>query len=145
MSNVFRVALPNNDIRAHLDSMAVDSRYASPKIDTLASPAHVGLISLNWNSSTIALPDTTIKLLYYFPHNYNYTPTVFASYKFDNGANILKGTLPFQNGSLGIILMDADTKNINLKYYSTDAGAPASNIPPFIMQIRFYVMAEQGI
>lgn len=141
----FRVALPNNDIRANLDQLAVDSRYPSPKIDTQASPPHVGLIFLNWASSSIALADGTTKLLTFFPHNYNYTPTVFASYKFDNGSNILKGTLPFQNGSLGMILMDADSVNVNLKYYSFDSSFPSTNISPFLMQIRFYVMAEGGI
>lgn len=145
MTEVLRIALPNKDVEnGHIGEMVLDSRYPNPKIDTLANPPHAGTIFLDWNDTT-GLPDGTIKLIDSFPHNYTKLPTVFASYKFDNGSNILKGVLPFQNGSLGVLVIDSDDKNINLKYYSTDQGSPATAITPFIMQLRFYVMAEHGI
>ena len=138
----FSIALPGKDVyRGKVTDMVIDSRYPNPKIDTLGKPPHAGVIFLNWASS-IAVPETTIRLIYSFPHNYNFIPTVMASYDFDNGSARLKGTLPFQYGGLGIITIDADEKNINLKYYSTDFAATV--VPPFTMQVRFYVMAEQG-
>lgn len=143
MSEVVRVTLPNKDLKlGKVIDMALDSRYPSPKIDTLATPPHAGIIFLNWVDTT-TIPDGTTKLLYSFPHGYNKAPTVFGSCKFDNGTTILKGTLPFQLGALGIILIDSDDKNINLKYYSIDIFSLV--IPAFTMQVRFYVMAEHGI
>lgn len=139
---VFRLALPNKDVhRGRPEDMAVDSRYHNPKIDTQAVPAHAGLIFLDWRDTAIIAYDT-VRILYSFPHNYGRIPTVIASYKFDNGTVILKGTLPFQLGALGMIVMDADEVNINLKYYSFDFLG--TNLPQFTMQIRYYVMAEQG-
>lgn len=140
MSQVLRIALPGKDVKhGRVDEMAVDSRYSSPKIDTAAAPPHAGIIYLSWNN-TAAIATGTTKLLYNFPHNYNFVPTVIATYKFDNGANVLRGTLPFQYGTLGVIVMEADETNVNLRYYSTDNGL----IPAFTMQVRFYVMAEHG-
>jgi hypothetical protein len=145
MSQVFRVALPGGDVnRGKVTEMAVDVRYPSPKIDTKPIPNHAGIIYVNWRS-TLALAKGTIRLIDSFPHGYNHVPTVFASYKADNGSNVTRGILPFQYGALGIIVVDADAKNINLKYYSFDAGIPATNIPPFTMQVRYYVMAEHGV
>lgn len=142
--STFRIALPGNDVHtARIQDLAIDRRYPNPKIYTKANPPHTGIIFLNWASS-IGINFQTTKILHPFKHNYNYIPTVFASYKFDNGSQVLRGTLPFQYGALGIITMDADDTNINLKYYSTDAAIPATTIPPFTMQIRFYVMAESG-
>lgn len=144
MSQAFRVALPGEDVlRGAISKMIVDSRYPFPKIDTQASPPHAGIIFLNW-ADTSGIPDGTIKLLCFFPHGYTKMPTVFGSYAFDNGTNRLNGTLPFQNGALGVIFLDADDVNINLKYYSFDQSIPATAILPFLMQIKFYVMAEHG-
>lgn len=142
--STFRIALPGNDVHtARIQDLAIDRRYPNPKIYTKANPPHTGIIFLNWASS-IGVNFQTTKILHSFKHNYNYIPTVFASYKFDNGSQILRGTLPFQYGALGVITMDADDTNINLKYYSIDGAIPATTIPPFTMQIRFYVMAESG-
>lgn len=140
----FRLALPGTDVhRGRPQDMVLDSRLDSPKIDTTASPPHAALIFLNWNR-TAGIPDDTTLLLYSFPHNYNQIPIVIAAYKFDNGSNVLKGVLPFQLGGQGIITMDADEENINLKYYSIDGNVSPTDILPFIMQLRYYVMAEAG-
>jgi hypothetical protein len=142
MTTTFRLALPGTDTdNAHIDQLAVDARYPNPKIDTLASPPHAGIIFINWTDTTPIASGTT-KIIYSFPHNYSTIPTDFASYKFDNGSNILRGVLPFSNGVLGVIFLDADEKNINLKYLSTDVGTTV--IPAFTMQVRFYVMSEHG-
>lgn len=142
MTNVFRMALPGFDaIRGKVEQMITDSRYASPKIDTQAVPPHAGVIFLNWTDTNIINYGVT-RLIYSFPHNYGRIPTVFASYKFDNGTTVLRGTLPFQYGALGMITIDADEKNINVKYWSFDFLG--NNIPAYTMQIRFYVMAEAG-
>lgn len=143
MSQVFRVAQPGEDVlRGAISKMIVDSRYAFPKIDTQANPPHAGIIFLNWADTSI-IPNNTIKVLASFPHDYNKMPTVFGNYNFDNGNVRFKGVLPFQNGALGMIFLDADDTNINLKYYSFDFLG--INITPFVMQIKFYVMAEHGL
>lgn len=145
MSQVFRVAREGEDaLRGKVDKMVLDSRYPVPKIDTQADPPHAGIIFLNWNDTTGVDNDIT-KLLFSFPHKYNKMPTVFGTYAFDNGSTRLKGTLPFQFGALGMIFMDSDDVNINLKYYSFDFSIPATAILPFLMQIKFYVMAEHGL
>jgi hypothetical protein len=143
MSQAFRVALPGQDaIRGRLQDMVLDARYPSPKIDVTARPPHAGIISIYWNDTTAIANDTT-RLIYPFSHGYNYTPTAFASYRFDSGSSIIRGTLPFQYGSIGMITIDTDRENVNLKYHSTDL-ASVTPIPAFIMQVRFYVMAERG-
>lgn len=144
MSNVFRIALPGKDVKeARVWETAVDNLYPNPKIDTAPTPPHAGIINLNW-TRTAAVTNNTTVLIHSFPHGYNHVPTVFASYSFSNATvtTPIKGTLPFQLGAIAIITIDADATNINLKYYSTDAGATAIN--PFTMQIRYYVMAEKG-
>lgn len=143
MTRVIRAALPGEDVlRGKVEKMALDSRFANPKVDTRAAPPHAGILFVNWQDTSIVNNDDT-KLLYSFPHGYPKAPTVFASYAFDNGSTQLNGTLPFQNGALGIMLMDSDDTNIYLKYYSIDFLG--NNITPFTMQVRFYVMAEHGI
>lgn len=142
--NVFRVALPNTDVaRGKAVEMVLDNRYPNPKIDTLASPPHIGTIFLNW-TNTSGIADGVTELVYSFAHGYNSIPTAFASYKFFNGTSTIKGTLPFQYGALGVLTIDTDDTNVNIKYYSIDGTIPAVTIPAFTMQIRFYVMAEQG-
>lgn len=142
MSERFAISLPGSDVfGAKLTDEVVDSLYPNPKVSTIASPPHAGIIFLNWSSSLI-IPERTTKLLYSFPHNYENLPTVLASYKFDAGSGIFYGTLPFQYGALGLILMDTDAVNVNLKYFSLDIAS--TTIPAFLMQIRFYVMAERG-
>jgi len=145
MSDVFRIALPNSDVhRGKVDTMTLDSRYPNPKIDTLASPPHTGIVSIEWITTGIVVNGGITKLIYSFPHKYNSIPTVFASYKFDNFSNVISGTLPFQYGAIGLIIIDSDIKNINIKYYSFDIFN-STVIPPFVMQVRFYVMAEHGV
>lgn len=144
MSEVFKISLPGNAVRdADLKNEAIDSRYASPKISTVATPPHAGIIYLNWQSTTLSYPERTTKVLYSFQHNYATIPTVFASYKFDNGTQHIYGTLPLQIGSLGLIILDTDKTYVNLKYFSLDI-ANTTPIPPFALKIRFYVMAEAG-
>lgn len=141
--NVFRVSLPNTDVKRRIpQNMAIDSLLPNPKIDTRASPPHAGIIFLDWNTAQV-VPYQTTKLLYSFPHPYGYIPTVIASYKYDAGSTKTEGVLPFTLGATGIIIMDADNANINLKYRSNDVPG-TTNIGPFLMQIRFYVMAERG-
>ncbi len=141
--SIFRVALPDKDARrGKITDMVVDNRYPSPKIDTAARPPHAGLIFLNWNDTT-AIPSGTTKVIYPFPHRYNTCPTAFASYSFDNGTQRIKGTLPLQIGALGMLTIDTDDTNVNLKYFSFDTGS--TPIPAFTAQIRFYVMAEPGL
>lgn len=143
MSQVFKITLPNNDVRtSDLKDEVLNSLAPSPKINTQASPPHVGIIFLNWASSSLVIPRGTTQVLYSFPHGYNYVPTAIAVFAFDNGVNPQNGTLPFQYGALGIITIDTDALNVNLKYFSIDLGSTI--IPPFTMQVRFYVMAERG-
>jgi hypothetical protein len=140
---MFRIALPDKDVRrGKITDMVIDDRYPSPKIDTLAQPPHAGIINVNWNDTT-TIPSGTVKLIHSFPHPYATAPTAFASYAFDNGLRRIKGTLPMSLGVIGILTIDTDDENVNLKYFSTDSGG--SPIPAFTAQIRFYVMAEPGL
>jgi hypothetical protein len=140
--NIFKISLPGQDVRgARLNEEVVDSIYPSPKVSTIASPPHAGIIHLNWSSSII-LPNPTVKNLYSFAHGYNQIPSTLAVFSFDNGTTKTNGILPFNYGALGLILIDADSTNVNLKYISFDLASTV--IPVFIMQVRFYVFAERG-
>lgn len=140
--SVFKLALPGFDVhRARAGELVLSNLMDSPKIDTQATPPHAGIIFLNWQTTT-AIPFDTTKIITSFPHNLKRIPQVIGSYRFDNGFNTLKGTFPFQLGALGILTMDADEININLKYYSIDGASTA--IPVFTMQARFYVIAAPG-
>lgn len=125
-----------------ISNIIIDTAYPNPKIYTKANPPHAGIISVNWQSA-ISISQGTTRILDYFPHNLGYIPTVFGTFKFDTGLVIREGTLPFQYGGIGMIFIDADLDNINLKYHSTDIGAVV--IPSFIMQVRYYVMVEAGL
>lgn len=141
-----RVSLPGIDVKqAKLAELVISEQYPNPKIDTLANPPHVGTIFLDWVTLGITQDDGITRVLHSFPHNYNYIPTVFASCKFTNATITRNGTLPFSLGNLGMITIDADIKNINFKYYSFAPGGPASSVPAFKMQIKFYVMSEHGL
>lgn len=138
----FKIALPGFDVHSsQVGEEALDSQYPNPKINAIANPPHVGIIDLDWVSTSITVPANSEKILYSFPHGYDYVPTCIGVYHFDNGTNPSSGILPFQYGALGLILLDADSININLKWVSFDGG---TTIPNFIMQVRFYVMAERG-
>lgn len=142
--NIFKIALPNNDVKtARLADEVLDSRYPSPKIDTKASPPHAGILDINWQSSNIVIPHQQTRLLHRFPHKYGYIPTAFGVYTFDNGSRKTSGTLPLSIGAVGIITIDTDDTYVNFTYFSIDF-TDITSIPPFIMQIRFYVMAERG-
>lgn len=144
MNDVFRVALPGVDVRkAQPQDLIVSSEYPNPKIYTLANPPHAGIVFLNWNTTT-GIAQGITKLIYPFPHSFTYTPTVFASYQTTNFGG-QGGTLPFQVGALGVLTIDADAKNINLKYFSVDPSVTPASIPQFTMQIKYYVMVERGI
>lgn len=144
MSNQkFVIALPGYRARgAGPSEVVLSSDYPNPKISVYASPPHAGVIFLNWHTAGLTVPVNTARVLCSFPHNYNFVPTVFGSYIFDDGsATKRQAILPLQYGGLGIILLDADEKNINLKFFSFDG---VTTIPEFTMQVRFYVMAEHG-
>jgi len=128
--------------RARPWQIVLSSDLPNPKIDTQVNPPHVGILTVNWNDTTPIADDTT-RLMYSFPHNYNHIPSVFAAYYFDNGTTQRRGTLPLQLGAIGMITVDADSKNINFKYYSIDVFGPTA-IPVFLLRLRFYVMAEHG-
>lgn len=140
--SIFRMALPGFDVhRGKPEQMVLDNLTDSPKIDTQAKPPHAGIIFLDWKDTT-PIGFDVIKKIHSFPHTYNQIPEVIASYKFDNGSVNIKGTLPFQLGGLGMIVMDANETNVNLKYYSFDSGG--NTLPVFTMQVRFYVIAAPG-
>lgn len=140
--SIFRIALPGFDVhRGKLEQMVLDSAVPSPKIDTTADLSHAGIIHLNWTDTT-PIADGTTKTIYSFKHNCSQIPSVFANYTWDGGSGVRKGVLPLQYGALGMILLDADATNINLKYYSFDSSSTA--ISAFVMEIRYYVMSDLG-
>lgn len=142
--SIFKISLPGTDVKnARIQDLVLSSLYPNPKIDTTASPPHAGIIFLNWQAVGLSQANNTTKLIYSFSHGYDYIPTAFAAYKFDNGSLVTDGVLPFQYGNLGEITIDTDPTNVNIKYQSIDL-ASTTVIPPFLMQIRFYVMADRG-
>lgn len=136
------IAQPGFDAdTARVWESVVHSLYPNPKIDTLPNPAHTGIIFVDWRRATGVDGGETI-LIDSFPHGYNYTPTVFATYLFNDDS---AGTLPFQVGALGMLTIDSDEKNINVKYHSIDFIFPTTPVEAFTMRLRYYVMAEHGI
>lgn len=141
--NLFKLVLPGSDVhRSRLNEDVLNSQYASPKINTKATPPHTGILFVNWQSSKFFARGDTF-LIYSFPHKYNYPPLALGAYKFNNGTTTYRGLLPFSIGALGEILIDSDSTNVNIKYHSFDLSN-ITVIPPFTMQIRFYVFAERG-
>lgn len=142
--NIFKIALPGFSYRdAKPNEEAVDSLYSSPKVNTLAQPSHVGILSINWQTSGIVMPFSTNRIIYSFPHGYSYIPVAFAVCQFDNGSVRVNGTLPFGIGALGEVIIDTDATNVNFRYLSSDLSN-ATPIPPFLLRARFYVFAERG-
>lgn len=143
--NIFKIALPGSSIRnSELKDEVIDSRYSSPKVNTITDTPHAGIISVDWSTTGLTFSRNTIKILDSFLHGYDYVPTAMGSFKFDNGTNKVTGILPIQIGALGIINVDTDQTNFNLKYVSLDGGSPLTIIPPFLLQVRYYIMAERG-
>lgn len=143
--SLFRIALPNVDAReAGLTELAVSSDTPSPKISVKAQPPHTGIIDVNWQSSNLTFPYLTSKMIYSFPHGYNYVPSVLGVFKFDNGSVKITGVGGLSIGSIGQIVFESDAKNVNLLYLSFDFGGPLTPVPPFSLQFRFYVFAERG-
>lgn len=143
MTYVLKLALPGTDAKkASVGQLVTDSIHPNPKIYTLATTPHAGIISLTWNTTTARAYGSTLTIDT-FTHNLGYIPTVFASYDWSNGTIERRGTLPFQYGALGMIVIDADTTNINLKYFSLDLPGTTA-IPAFTMTVRYYVMVEPG-
>lgn len=143
--NTFRIALPDNKVQtADIKDEVIDSRYPSPKINTKANPPHVGIVYINWATAGLSFALGETKIIHQFPHGYDYVPSTFGVFSFDDGTNRVSGTLPFQFGSLGYIILEADVKNVYIKYFSVDAISPSIPVPQFTFQVRFYVMAERG-
>lgn len=141
--NRFTLVKPGADVNhAQITDYIISQDYPAPKISTVATPAHAGIIFVNWASS-IFLPLGTTRIIDSFPHGFSYVPTVFATFKFDNGSRKIEGALPLQIGAIGVIIVDADATNIYLKYYSIDL-AGITIIPAFTLQARYYVMVERG-
>lgn len=140
----FRLVKPGARVRnARITDIIASTNYPAPKIWTKANPAHAGTIFVNWQSSLI-IPFGTVKLMDSLPHGLPYVPSVFATFKFDNGSIRREGTLPFQDAALGMITIDADIVNINLKFYSTDISGITA-VPAFTLTARYYVVVEPGL
>jgi len=142
--NIFKISLPGIDVkRSRPSDEVVDSLYPSPKVSTIASPFHAGIIFLNWQTANLTKAFNSITVLYSFPHGYNHIPIVLGIIHFDNGSVIRSGTMPFDIGAIGLLVIDADSTNVNLKYLSLDISSTFP-IPVFQARIRFYVFAERG-
>lgn len=143
--NIFKIVLPGSKVdNSRVAEDIVNSAYPNPKVDTTASPPHAGIIFLNWASTGITMASGTSRLLYSFPHNYNYAPGVFGVCAFDAGSGVKHGPTPFFIGAIGVIVLESDRNNVNLKYFSSDIGGPLTAISPFTMRVRYYVFAERG-
>lgn len=142
MSQQFILSKAGNAAQARLKDIIVSSKYSSPKIYTLGNPPHAGNIFINWSSSLAKAYGTTT-LIDSFPHGFQYVPSVFATFNFQNSSNQLDGMMPFSYGAIGVITIDTDATNVNVKYFSTDL-ANTTVIPTFNMVIRYYLMVDPG-
>lgn len=142
---ILKLALPNHDVHSSsLKDQVLNSRYASPKIDTTANPPHAAIINLNWTDTTAFLWPT-IKTAYSFPHGYNYIPAVIGVFSYKSDTLSEKGVLPFHASDQDYsIVIEADQTNINIKLSNADRIPPATAIKPFTIKIRYYVFAERG-
>lgn len=144
MSHKFSLVKEGADVNhPRLTDFIISQDYPNPKIYTQGSPSHAGNIFVNWQSS-IFITQGSVRLIDSFAHGFAYVPSAFATFKFDNGSTKREGTLPFQYGAIGMITIDADATNVNIKYLSTDL-AGITIIPAFTMQIRYYLMVERGL
>lgn len=140
-----KISLPGFDVKSsHISEEVIDSLYPNPKIDTKASPVHAGIIDVNYAGASLVAPLDGVIVIYSFPHNYSYVPTVLGNFRFDNGVVVRYGILPtgFVLSAGGVLTIDADPTNINLKYISLNNS---TTISAFLLKVRFYVMAERGV
>lgn len=136
------VSLPDNSVEdVGLDKKTLDSLYPNPKIDTRVIPPHAGVININWISTGVLVADGTDKVLYSFPHGYDYIPTVLACFSLQDASGTLSGILPFAT-AFSVVLIDADATFIRIRLYALQTGGLP--LEPFNIQVRFYVMAERG-
>lgn len=146
--NSLKIALPNTkDVQDdRVEDLAISSQYPSPKIDTKANPPHAGIIFINWVSAGILVSRDTPRILYSFPHSYNYAPLAFASYEFTDGTVRSRGVLPFTCtvavGAHAEVTIESDKTNVYIKH--VPLFTPAAAQQPFNIKIRFYVFAERG-
>lgn len=139
--SLFRLSLGDAH-EGKASQVIVDRRYPNPKVKLNQTPAHIGILKLDIVSGpTYSSGD--IITWGSFPHGYDYMPTVVGLFidglsGFDDG-----GILPYSGiGSLGQIFLDADERNINVKFESFDLfGTP---LPARHLRIRYYVFAEEG-
>lgn len=137
----FKISLPGFDVHnSRISEEVVDSLYPNPKIDATANPKHAGIVYVNW-TSTASITANSTRVIYTFPHGYNYVPSVFGTYHFDNGTNRVNGVMPLQIGAIGMLVLDADATNINLKYFAINTSV----VLAFTAQVRFYVFVERGL
>jgi hypothetical protein len=141
LMGMFKISKPGVDVQdASSSETILDNLRSSPKIDTTAIPPHAGVIELEWTTSGIIVPYGETRVLYSIPHGYDHLPTAIGLFtSVTQGA----GRLPFEIGAIGVLILDADSVNVNLKYFSSDLVG-TTVIPPFSLTIRYYIFAERG-
>lgn len=142
--NVFILAKPGYSAQdARIDEAVVHSDYSYPKADITRRPEHIGIVDINWATSGIVVPFLEIRTLFSKPHGYTGIPTVVAAYQIERLTERSAGMMGIQMGALGFLGVDADEKNVNVKYISFDVTS-ATAITPFRIFIRYYIFAERG-
>lgn len=130
--------LSTTDIKSTKPSdYSVNRLYPNPKIKLRQNPPHIGIIRLDIITSPV-YGSGGIFTWYSFPHGYDYIPSVIGV--FISGTS--SGILPVAFGAVGQIFIDADEKNVNIKF--EDFGIGAVPLTEAHYRIRYYVFAEEG-
>lgn len=131
------------DIRSTRPSdYILNRKYPNPKVALGRTPPHIGILKVDVISQPI-YSSGNIVTWYSFPHSYDYIPTVIGLFFGSQGDFTNGGVLPYGSwGALGEMFMDADERNVNVKFQSFDLSATALGERHFF--IRYYVFAEEA-
>lgn len=135
--------LSQTDIRSTKPSdYILNRKYPNPKVALGQTPAHIGILKVDVVSQPVyGFGD--IVTWYSFPHPYDYIPAVIGLFFGSQGDFTNGGILPYGTwGALGEVFMDADERNVNVKFQSFDVSAIPLGERHFF--IRYYVFAEEG-
>lgn len=138
----FKLSLTDIDSTKPSD-YSVNRLYPNPKIALDRTPAHIGILNIDVVSGP-SYANGSITTWYSFKHGYDYRPTVVGVFVAGTEGFSDGGILPYSGfGGLGQMFMDADEKNVYVKWESFDASATPLGTQH--LRIRYYIFAEEAL
>lgn len=133
--SVLKLSLPGVDVETGKpNECVIDAEYANPKIKKNQDPLHRGLIQLSLNN-TYPPGDT---IVYTLPHNYGYTPMVWAVISNNSNSNIF-GFQPYIASAQSV---DVKTDNKNMYVVAHASLIPWT--PSITLFISYSIFADNG-